>query len=99
MESSSSCVCRFEEVQALRQMQFDFADKPSPVGYVSSLAQAMQTCPGPDVLLNLHHVPQTYDEAAIHDVLDHLTPERVQIMWSSKDFQVGCLSDAEGHGK
>ena len=41
-----------------------------------------------DLLLALHNVPQEYNEAAIRNVLQELTPANARIMWSSKLFQV-----------
>lgn len=52
----------------------------------------VQRVPAHHSLLALHHVPLTYDEAAIQEILDCVTPSTVRIMWSSKDFQASTSS-------
>lgn len=146
VEHSLSVCCRFEEMQALSRMRFNFSDKISPGRLTSALSQVLQvsvarslsiiqatsnlrvnlathwyfggslaglklrSCvdasfhpshrlrftsgvrlqrvPAKHALLALHHVPLTFDPAAIQEVLDCLTPDQARIMWSSKDFQV-----------
>lgn len=80
--------CRFREVQALREMKFNFADRPSSQGYAQGIASTMQLVPGPYTLLALHNVPLDYDETAICQVLEELQPEGVQCMWCSTSFVV-----------
>ena len=80
---------RYEEARALREMQFNFSDKPTPARHAQNIASTMQTCPGPQTLLAVHHVPLEYDADAIHAVLSELRPDNVRCMWSSKLFQVG----------
>ncbi len=53
---------------------------------------SLQRVPAHHSLLALHHVPLKFDEAAIQEVLDCVTPSNVRIMWSSKEFQVStCI--------
>lgn len=56
---------RYEEMRALREMQFRFADKASPSSYVGLLSNALQLYADEDLLLASHHVPLVYDPVAI----------------------------------
>ncbi|KAK9789047.1 hypothetical protein WJX73_010500 [Symbiochloris irregularis] len=78
---------RFEEVRALRELDFNFADKAAPMRHVQGLSSSMQEVPAEHALQAMHHVPLDYDEAAITAVLDSLTPANVNVMWTSKEFQ------------
>ena len=72
----------------MREMQFNFSDKPMPASHVQNISSTMQISPRAYTLLALHHVPLEYNADAIHAVLSELRPDSVRIMWSSKDFQV-----------
>ena len=84
--------CRHKEIQALSRLHFNYRDKPRPGGYASSLAGSLQTCAPENVLLATYNVSTEYDAAAIHAVLDVMTPSAVRVMWSSKTFQVYAIS-------
>lgn len=82
--------CRFREFQALREMEYNFIDKPTPARHVVNITSTMQTVgrSTSHTLLALHHVPLEYDEAAIQAVLSQLRPDTMRCMWTSKNFQV-----------
>jgi hypothetical protein len=58
-------------------MNFNFRDKQSPSSIASSMATAMHIYPTPHTLLGMYSVPIEFEEAAIHEVLDCLTPRKV----------------------
>lgn len=49
--------CRWEEVRALRQLRFDYAERMAPLALARSLASELELVPARDVLLALYGVP------------------------------------------
>ncbi|TQV75208.1 peptidase M16 [Aliikangiella marina] len=73
----------FKEIQTSLNNDFRFLEKGNAFGYVSNLADEMQTYPVTDVI----SAPYTYsrfDAKSIQNVLDQLTPERLRIWYISK---------------
>ncbi|GAQ79598.1 Insulinase family protein [Klebsormidium nitens] len=75
----------FKEVQSVCETKFHFAEKSSPFQYVTGIATSLQLYPVEDCLA-ARRLPRTFDAAAIHEVLDALTPANVRIFWTSKEF-------------
>lgn len=73
----------FKEIQTSLNNDFRFLEKGNAFGYVSNLADEMQTYPVTDVI----SAPYTYshfDAKSVKNVLDQLTPERLRIWYISK---------------
>eukprot|EP00899_Mesostigma_viride_P018660 jgi/Mesvir1/26796/Mv20563-RA.1 len=83
----------FDEVKEVSEMKFHFRDKIPPFTYVGTLARAMQLF-HPSDYVSGSRLPQVYDPAAIHAVLDCLTVDRVRIFWLSKAFD-GMVAERE----
>jgi len=84
----------FEEMKALAEMNFNFRDKQNPMSVVTNMASAMQMYPVEHTLLGMYGVPMEFNPAAIHEVLDCITPDKLMLMWSSKRH-AGEVKDTE----
>ena len=74
----------FKEIQTSLNNQFRFLEKANSFGYVSNLADEMQSYPAKDVVA----APFTYEKFSadkIQAVLDQLTPERLRVWYVSKE--------------
>jgi len=74
----------FKEIKTSLNNQFRFLEKGNSFGYVSNLADEMQSYPVKEVIA----APYTYekfDAKKIQKVLDQLTPERLRVWYVSKE--------------
>lgn len=76
----------FQEVKALREINFHFQDKNAPVDYVTHLAHNMQLYPPEDWLVG-SSLPSIFNVDSIMKVVRMLTPENARILWASKEFE------------
>lgn len=65
--------------KALAEMSFNFRDKQNPMAVATNMAFAMQMYPTSHTLLGMYNVPFEFNEAAIREVLDCMTPQQVCI--------------------
>ncbi|WNO59956.1 insulinase family protein [Rheinheimera sp. MMS21-TC3] len=82
----------FSEIQTSLNNRFRFLEKSDEFSYVSSLTDAMQKVPAKHAI-NANYYYQKFDAAAVHQVLQQLTPERLRIWYISKQEP----SDSELH--
>lgn len=73
----------FDEIRTSLNNQFKFLEKGDEFGYVSNLAGAMQVYPTNHVINAPYYYGQ-FDEKAIEQVLDQLTPETLKIWYVSQ---------------
>lgn len=73
----------FQEIRTSLQNRFTFLEKGDEFSYVSSLAEAMQNYPA-EYVISAPYEFQRFNPAAIKDVLNQLTPERLRIWYISQ---------------
>lgn len=73
----------FDEIKTSLSNQFRFLEKGDEFAYVSNLADAMQDVPVKHAINAPYHY-QRFDAAAIADVLQQLTPERLRVWYISR---------------
>lgn len=87
----------FDEVRAVCETKFHFQDKRPPFQLVTSLSFNMLTYPKEDWLAGAS-LPREFDENAIIEVLDKLTPENLRIVWCSKNFEKESTETEKWYG-
>ncbi|KAH7372611.1 hypothetical protein KP509_17G012900 [Ceratopteris richardii] len=75
----------FQELQAVREMDFHFSDKKAPMKYVVQLASKMRDYPVEDWLVG-SSLPRAFNPDTILRVIKMLTPENVRILSASKQY-------------
>jgi insulysin len=83
----------YEEAAALAEMRFKFSERTEPFALVERLAQQMSTYPEAQWLSGAYLLVD-YNPDCILDVLNHLTPERVNVTVAGK-FVEGSTNKKE----
>jgi protease III len=73
----------FSEIQTSLNNQFRFLEKGDEFGYVSNLADAMQSVPARNAI-NAPYYYQRFDADAINQVLQQLTPQHLRVWYISQ---------------
>ncbi len=73
----------FDEIKTSLANQFRFLEKGNSFGYVSNLADELQSYDANEVIA-APYLYQKFDASSIKKVLDQLTPERLRIWYISK---------------
>ncbi|CAN0252647.1 unnamed protein product, partial [Discosporangium mesarthrocarpum] len=74
------------ETKEIAEMNFRFANKSSPMGYVSHLASTMQLYP-PELSVAGPSLVYDYDPGLISETLELLAPERMVMMVLGRGFE------------
>eukprot|EP00250_Pteridium_aquilinum_P021928 c25264_g2_i1 orf=2311-5265(+) len=83
----------FQELKAVREMNFHFKDKRAPSQYVPHLTHNMQQYPPEDWLVG-SSLPCMFNADSIMATIKMLTPENVRILSSSRKYE-GKTTDIE----
>src|SRR5690606_7701197 len=73
----------FSEIQTSLNNKFRFLEKSDEFSYVASLTDAMQKLPAKHAI-NANYFYQQFDAAAVQQVLQQLTPERLRVWYISQ---------------
>ncbi|XP_031738679.1 insulin-degrading enzyme-like 1, peroxisomal isoform X2 [Cucumis sativus] len=76
----------FDELSAICETKFHYADKIDPIDYVVNLSSSMQLYPPEDWLVG-SSLPSKFNPKLIGTVLDQLSVDNVRIFWESKKFE------------
>lgn len=75
----------YEEQAAVAELGFRFREPTAPMGYVSSLSNAMHYYRDED-LLQGPYLMSDFDESMISEALDSLTPNKVQVVLTAPEL-------------
>lgn len=76
----------FKETQDLELVDFRFKSKESPINYTSYLSGAMHRYPT-KYIVSGGYLLYGYDAGKVQEILDSLTPQRMQLVVVSKKFE------------
>lgn len=82
---------RYVELQALGNLEFQYADQQSPLQTVTELSQVMNFY-GPEFVLANGNVFTGYDEKLIKNCLGHLVPEKLLLVLTAPEVEPFILS-------
>jgi secreted Zn-dependent insulinase-like peptidase len=74
----------YDDNAALRELAFNYRNKPDAFSYTSGIAHMMHSYPTRHVLQVAGGVPLKFDEKVIRQELMALTPEGLMCMWASQ---------------
>jgi secreted Zn-dependent insulinase-like peptidase len=82
---------RFKEQSSLAELAFRFREPSAPMGYVSSLSNAMHYYADEDLLKGPYLMTE-FDAGAIEEALDAMRPERAQVVLTAPDLSTDRVS-------
>ena len=77
----------FEEMRCLKEMNFRFKDKETPIGYAVSLASTLSRLPFEDVLKGYHILDDWRPDLIVNEVLSKLTPDNMRVTVQAQKFK------------
>lgn len=85
----------WEEKERISRLRFDFKSRPNAAKCAMEFASTLQVVhEDPEsVALVASNVPQEFNPDAIDEVLQHLTADNVQCLWSSPQFAGQCTNE------
>ena len=79
----------FEELKAIKHLNFQFKEKEEPISYVEGLSPKMMSYPHED-LLRLNYLMEDYDEEHIKKITNSLTLDNLRLSLISRDLASDC---------
>jgi insulysin len=76
----------WEELKAMDEAHFRFAEKDQPSEFTSSTASSMQRCYPPDWVLSAPHLIREFDFEAIKHCLSFLRPDKFRVVFVAKEI-------------